>query len=91
MIGKVKIHLYLDIDDVLNTEKGYELATQNTPKLTKLLSEDFEDYKYLAYKLWDKGAIDNLRLILNTSEPDVYIHSSWQWYFKLKHFASSKK
>jgi len=43
-----KCHLYLDIDDVINTNKGRVLAQNTHPEIIEFLNDNFEKHKYLA-------------------------------------------
>jgi len=84
----LKPRLYLDIDGVLNCKIGNKIAKEKYPDIITLLSneEGFEKHKNLAHMLWYSVAVDNLRMILDATNPDIYIHSSWHYHFKLINF-----
>lgn len=85
---KLRPRLYLDIDNVLNSDRGFELAKKEQSELYQKIDKDLETNRHELHKLWDKEAVNNLKTILETINPDVYIHSNWRIWFELDDFKS---
>lgn len=61
--------LFLDIDGVLNTERHHEYCNENG-------IDNSDEYGYL----FDPIAVKNLTTIVNETEADIVISSSWKFY-----------
>lgn len=80
----VKPRLYLDIDGVLNSKVGDKEGIKKYPKEDALLKDNLLANKDLLHKFWYEPAVKALKYILDTSRPEIYIHSTWKNHFELK-------
>ncbi|MDB4330280.1 HAD domain-containing protein [bacterium] len=83
----MKKRLYLDIDGVLNSTKGDKVAKVKFPEEWELtMSANWLPHKNLFHKFWDEEAVASLKLILEETKPEIYIHSTWKRHFELDQF-----
>ena len=84
----LKPRLYLDIDGVLNSTVGDQIAKKKFPEDMNLLAENLLAHKYLLYKHWHEPSVNALRHVLETIKPEIYIHSTWKNHFELEDFTT---
>ena len=81
-----KPRLYLDIDYVLNSDQGFDYYKKQNSRDWKIFSENQYKNRDLAYKFWDKNAVNNLKKLIKSVDLDIYIHSNWKRFFELDDF-----